>query len=276
LLFNGIQPEISSPKSNEELISMPAVDFLSNVDLKIVEKARADHKSSPFKQLLEGAPLTKFVEDYPQTLLKLPQMEKSLALYKLKKQEEKHIEEIKENTKNLQKKRHVWIFGTSNSGKTSYVRKLTKLEPDNWFKLPKNDDWRFYNNQRYLWLDEFVGKKITIEELNEICDGDFQVNTKGGSKKLRPDCIVYVCSEFSIEQSFKITAKKAPERLDALYNRFNVFKKFPSQEPFDVQQFRKYPEDDPFEFIYNYKDIKPLQEIYIEIKSKLLPKNEDS
>jgi len=85
LLFNGVQPEISSSKSNEELISIPAVDLLSNVDLKIVEKARADHKSSPFKQLLEGAPLTKFVEDYPQTLLKLPQMEKSLALYKLKK-----------------------------------------------------------------------------------------------------------------------------------------------------------------------------------------------
>src|SRR5690606_28538484 len=115
-------------------------------------------------------------------------MDRGLKLYEEKKLEELQTKEIEENMKTLQKKRHIWIFGASNSGKTKYVQKLKRRDPKNWYKLPKNNDFKGYKKERYLWIDEFVGTKFNIETLNEICDGEFQVNTKYGSKVFREDC----------------------------------------------------------------------------------------
>ncbi len=34
--------------------------------------------------------------------------------------------------------------------------------------------------KRYLYIDEFKGQ-LSVQQLNAICDGNYKVNTKGGS-----------------------------------------------------------------------------------------------
>lgn len=53
----------------------------------------------------------------------------------------------------LEKKRHYWISGPPNCGKTTW--KNTQLVRP--FEIPKNNDWSGYNGEDELWIDEFKG-----------------------------------------------------------------------------------------------------------------------
>lgn len=125
---------------------------------------------------------------------------------------------------NLEKQRHIWYYGESNSGKTYRIRKMmiedAKKEKENqegWFQIPTNKDWTGYTNQKNLYIDEFKGA-LSIQELNLICDGGAKMNTKGGSVQLAANVVVHVCSNFNIKDCYKKTEQIL---LDALYNRFN-------------------------------------------------------
>ena len=115
------------------------------------------------------------------------------------------------------KRRHIWICGPSNTGKTTRLRLAMKnYESDGWFQMPTNNDWVGYNNQKYLYLDEFKGQ-LSVQELNRICDGGAKVNIKGGSCQLRWDVVVIICSNYSINSCY---AKVELEILQTLHNRF--------------------------------------------------------
>ena len=58
--------------------------------------------------------------------------------------------EVKED---LPKKRHFWICGPPNTGKTTWKNNNLK-DP---FEMPKNNDWNGYNGETELWTDEFKG-----------------------------------------------------------------------------------------------------------------------
>lgn len=117
-----------------------------------------------------------------------------------------------------EKKRHLWFYGASNTGKTYKLREMMKeTGEENWFQIPTNNDWIGYAGEKYLYIDEFKGQ-ISIQMLNAICDGNFKVNVKGGSTWIGWDIQVIVCSNFSIRDCY---SKVEDGILDTLYNRFN-------------------------------------------------------
>lgn len=121
---------------------------------------------------------------------------------------------------NIEKKRHHWYYGESNSGKTYRLRTEILKNPEDWFQIPTNNDWVGYNNEKNLYLDEYKGQ-LTIQELNRICDGGAKVNVKGGTVQLKSDCVVWIVSNFNIKECYKKAAKEENIALEGLYNRFN-------------------------------------------------------
>lgn len=59
-----------------------------------------------------------------------------------------------EEDSDLEKKRHYWIFGERNIGKTTWRKK--NLTEDTW-EIPTNDDWKGYRGEHNLYIDEFKG-----------------------------------------------------------------------------------------------------------------------
>nr|WQA30170.1 MAG: rep protein [Cressdnaviricota sp.] len=117
-----------------------------------------------------------------------------------------------------EKKRHHWIYGLSNTGKTEMLWKKMDEEDGGWFQIPTNNDWKGYNGEKNLYLDEYKGQ-LTLQELNRICDGGAKVNTKGGSTQLAWNVVVWICSNYSIPGCYN---KIEECMLETLYNRFNV------------------------------------------------------
>ena len=185
-------------------------DFISNFDVKAAQNKQA--KKIGVKEL-ESDPL-ELLEKGVINGFQLVNFVKNQNMYKLLKQKRKADEEI---NLDIEKKRHFWIYGESNSGKTYYVRKLIKENPNDWFQIPLNNDWAGYNNEKNLYLDEFKGQ-LTIQELNRICDGGAKVNVKGSSTQLKQDVVVYICSNYNIKECYK---KSEEIILESLYNRFN-------------------------------------------------------
>lgn len=116
----------------------------------------------------------------------------------------------------LKKKRHEWLYGPSNTGKTTILRQEMADDPDNWFQIPYNNDWNGYYNQEHLYADEYKGQ-LKINELNRICDGGAKMNTKGGTIQLADDVIVHIVSNYSIEECYNEVKDDIRE---TLYNRF--------------------------------------------------------
>lgn len=114
----------------------------------------------------------------------------------------------------LKKKRHEWLYGPSNTGKSTILREEMAGEEDNWFQIPPNNDWSGYYNQEHLYYDEYTGQ-LKMSELNRICDGGAKVNTKGGTVELAKDVIVHIVSNYSIEECYS-----EANNWDTLKNRF--------------------------------------------------------
>jgi len=119
----------------------------------------------------------------------------------------------------LPKKRHYWHYGNTNTGKTTKLTDLIDNEwKDNECSIPTNNDWCFYDNQKYLWIDNYYDGDLEINELNRICDGNCQVNIKGGGlTKISRSCEVHVFSNFNIRDCYSNCEEDA---LASLYNRF--------------------------------------------------------
>lgn len=119
----------------------------------------------------------------------------------------------------LPKKRHEWIHGPSNTGKTTTLRASQRdwSADGGFFEIPRNNDWKGYQGERHLFIDEFKGE-VSVQDLNRLCDGDTKVNTKGGTTFVPRNRIVHVFSNFSIRTCYH----KCDETLwNALENRFN-------------------------------------------------------
>lgn len=116
-----------------------------------------------------------------------------------------------------EKRRHLWIWGPSNTGKTTCLRnKMREKGEDNFFQIPTNNDWVGYKDQYYIYFDEFKGQ-LSCQELNRLCDGGAKMNVKGGSVQIRYDCQVIILSNFSIEECYPHVSTVV---LESLRNRF--------------------------------------------------------
>lgn len=116
-----------------------------------------------------------------------------------------------------EKKRHLWFYGGSNTGKTYKLREMMKATgEENWFQIPTNNDWMGYAGEKYLYMDEFKGQ-ISVQMLNSLCDGNYKVNVKGGSSWIGWDVQVIICSNYSIRDCY---SKVEDNIIETLYNRF--------------------------------------------------------
>lgn len=186
-------------------------NYISNINIEAAKKKQSkkiqytDFERDPIELLEEGIL-------HP---LSLNNFLKNRSLYLGLKREK---EEKNTNWEFLVKRRHQWVFGPSNTGKTTAMRKwINCVGEENCCEIPYNNDWTRYNGQKYLYADEYKGQ-LTIQELNRICDGGCWVNTKGSSAKLRKDVELKIFSNYSIRDTY---AKVDDSLLNTLYNRFD-------------------------------------------------------
>lgn len=120
----------------------------------------------------------------------------------------------------LVKKRHTWLHGPSNTGKTTWLNALKSLYVC--VEIPSNNDFGELilrrNDVEVLYFDEFKGD-LTIQSLNKLCDGDTLLNTKGGSVRLGHVWVVIV-SNYSIPFCYSNSDLVV---LTSLYNRFHQY-----------------------------------------------------
>ena len=180
-------------------------NYISNIDIK----SALEHKTKLKKEdLLRD--VDELLDEGKIGPLQVASWYKNSCVYKML-QKKRLPEEMPE------KKRHLWIYGPSNTGKTTCLRnKMREYGEENFFEIPTNNDWVGYGNQYYLYMDEFKGQ-LTVQQLNRICDGGAKMNVKGATVQLRYDCQVIILSNYSIAECY---SKVEPHVLDSLYNRF--------------------------------------------------------
>lgn len=118
-----------------------------------------------------------------------------------------------------EKKRHHWLYGESNVGK-SYTAKNILAEGD-YFFAPDNNDWRFYKGEQFIIFDEYRDEQVwPASRLQKLCDANgYTINVKGTSKLLRRDAVIIICSHLPLSAVY---ADAPLHELKGLFNRFNV------------------------------------------------------
>lgn len=185
-------------------------NYISNF---AVEEAKNKHSKKITYEHLSRDPID-LVEEGILPPMSLPNFVKAQQLFSLlkKKRERIDITDLPND-----KQRHAWVYGPSNTGKTTKLKTMIEtLGESECFQIPYNNDWVGYNQERVLYCDEFKGQ-LTAQDLNRLCDGNAKVNTKGGSAQLHPCPQICILSNYSIKECFK----NVPENIiESLQNRF--------------------------------------------------------
>lgn len=185
-------------------------DFIANID---TESALAK-KGKKNKMLLEEDPVD-LVERGEITLFQLKSLMQNRELYLGLKRQRDQVEEEDIPT---EKKRHIWIWGGPDSGKTTKLESIYNQYPGNHFQIPYNNDWQGYKGERILWADEYKGQ-LSIQELNRICDGGAKVNTKGSTVTLHRKPQVIIASNYDPIGCY---CKADSMIVETIKNRFNI------------------------------------------------------
>lgn len=179
------------------------------------------HRALLFKELLQSGLTPAFVRQNPE-IMALPFANLQRWLHFVSPPQIKHQE--------LPKRRHVWLHGPANTGKSFYLRRLLELYSSHQ-EIPVNGDYSHCDDRTdCLWIDEYRGQ-LTVQALNRLCDGYCRLNTKGGATFVGYPRVVVV-SNYSVEEVYS----KVPQNiLDTLYARFQIYlapiyPKFPTCE----------------------------------------------
>lgn len=203
-------PNFDSVRNYDKAVAYAKKDgnYISNVDID----ARKEHRSKLLPEDYDKDPLD-LLEDGKITFMQLNNFLKNQDVYRMLKNKRERPPE-----KRPEKRRHIWIYGDSNCGKTLFREKMMNTVPGGWFQIPlTNDDWKGYNGEVNLYADEYKGQK-TVQMLNMMCDGGSKMNTKGGTTQLNWCCKVWIFSNYDIDNCY---AKTDLVLLDSLHNRFN-------------------------------------------------------
>lgn len=209
-------------------------NYVSNIDVKSYN----DKKGKLTLEDFEKDPL-ELVEEGLLEPLQLATFVKNKYVYQMMK-----ANKANSNAQmDLVKKRHIWVYGKTNTGKTTMLEKFKKAHPNDVFQVAYNKDFQGYCNEKYLYLDEFIGQ-FSIQELNNMCQGGVKLNAKFGGVILRPDVVVYINSNLSINDIYLVKDKSGginpdlDKQVAALHTRFNqirLTKEF-KPEPIDIRK----------------------------------------
>lgn len=208
--IQGYHGEYQVAKSWRAVINYVKKDgnYISNIDVKAAAMMKSKMKK---EDLLKD--VDEVLDKGIITPMQVASFYKNSMVYKMLQQKRSKMPDILP-----EKKRHLWFYGGSNTGKTYKLRQMMKdTGEEKWFQIPTNNDWIGYAGEKYLYMDEFKGQ-ISVQMLNAICDGNFKVNVKGGSTWIGWDIQVIICSNYSIRDCY---SKCEDNILETLYNRFN-------------------------------------------------------
>lgn len=184
---------------------------------KFARKKHVKYSKNLLKFVHDELNLYELIEAEPHLLLSAKKLIEGKNLFKSSKDS---VLVRYRNNVNKSKKRHYWIFGDTNSGKTYYKENvLKKQHPNDWFDIPYNNDYFGYNGERFLFADEYDGQ-LTIWQLNLLCDGGAKVNVKGSSSIIYEYPIVYIFSNHSIKEVYQKVTEKDPALVNTLFSRF--------------------------------------------------------
>ncbi|QDJ95223.1 replication-associated protein [Capybara virus 8_cap1_36] len=203
----GFHPNIKSGRSQKDLANIDKYckkdgDFITNRVEKLGKRAALASQI-----IKEGKISKKFIVDNPEVIY---------LNYSSITQWLRHLapKTIQVEPPQL-KRRHYWVTGPSNCGKTYWLRAFKQFF-ENAFEIPTNNDYQGVDETTdLLWFDEYRGQ-LTVQTLNRLCDGDARLNIKGGATKIHFPLVVIV-SNFSVRDCYP---KIQDFLLDTLYNRF--------------------------------------------------------
>lgn len=178
-------------------------DFITNEVLVLSKRAQL------CKDMLDEGLTPKFVRNNPEVMyLNFSNLRAWLAF----------ANPIQVVLKNLPKKRHYWVSGKANTGKSTWLRIYKELFEAPGI-IPDNNDWTLIPYAcDLLYFDEFKGQ-LTVQKLNAVCDGGCHLNTKGGSLVIGQPLVV-ICSNFSIEECYGNTGDNIISTLHARFNSY--------------------------------------------------------
>jgi len=181
-------------------------------------ESRKRHKRVLGKELIDGKELISVVEENTQLLFGYCQLKKDVEQYRMDKALSLKRSRESNMSFSTDKKRHIWLYGPSNSGKTTKLKQIIAAEgEDNCFQLPTNKDYVGYQGEMILFLDEFRGQ-LSVQELNRLCDGGAKMNVKGGSTIIHKYPQVIIVSNYRIDDVYHEVNAFV---LESLHNRFN-------------------------------------------------------
>lgn len=201
----GFHPNIKKVNKGQAARNIQAYtqkggDYVTNRDEVLGKRAML------FKSLQEEGDLSStFVRKHPEIMAYNPSsLRQWLSI----------IRPPRQVLESSQKRRHIWLHGPSNTGKTVWLRAYRMLSEA--VEIPDNDDWCMIRpTTDVVYKDEFKGG-LSVQKLNRVCDGDCQLNVKGGSTFLGL-VVVVIVSNYSILQTY---AQVTDQIRDTLYNRF--------------------------------------------------------
>lgn len=209
-------------------------DYISNLDLA---KAKAKKGKMKKEDLLKD--VDEVLDEGLITPMQVANFYRNSCVYKMLQNKRKRMPD-----QMPPKRRHLWVCGESNTGKTSMLRNCMKVwGEDNFFQIPSNNDWIGYDDQYYLYMDEYKGQ-LSVQLLNRICDGGAKMNVKGGSIQIRYDCQVIILSNYPIDNCY---GKCDSVLLDALHNRFIEVKSLGNGE-YEIRDEDKAADEDVQKF----------------------------
>lgn len=123
------------------------------------------------------------------------------------------------------KQRHIWVWSTGpNLGKTTWLKQLDQKYKCGWYTYSETFQ-PFHRDTQLVLCDEFSGK-ISITQLNQMCDGTYQYPTKGAMPTLIRKPLIIIASNRSIVDVYPKFHQFASARfteicLDEYYNTGN-------------------------------------------------------
>lgn len=203
-------------------------NYISNIDIESAKKKKGKMKK---EDLLRD--IDEVLDEGLINPMQVNSFYKNQCTYKMLLNKKRKLPEVMPP-----KKRHLWMYGCSNTGKTERLRKWIKnMGEENCFQMPYNGDWVGYSDQKYLYCDEFNGQ-INPQDLNRICDGGAKVNVKGSTVELRYDVEVVVVSNFVPKVAMdKYKLDEVTEQ--AILNRFHL-----QRLEYDPDYDKKKPKDE--------------------------------
>lgn len=195
-------------------------DYVTNVEKRLSPRAQL------FQRLITnpGGLTREFVKDNPEIIaLNFDSLNKWMAFLNPRLQ----VPPVKA----MPKRRHIWYYGPSNTGKSTWLTAYLELH-HNALPISQRDDYNGYDiTVDLLYADEF-GPPFSVQSLNTLCDGRARLNTKGSHTWISYPQVVIV-SNFSIEQVF---SKASPTELEALHNRFQQYDSCINRPPFPTRE----------------------------------------